>query len=205
LRLIAITILVAGIALADVSRVPGILRGNVTAHADTSLTVATAEGKSWTCVLDRRTWMERSHRRIDVSELDPTESVEVVTDYKNGECYARLLRVLPPENERARRRRLTVKPVRTLDHIFPRGNLTFAGVVVRMNEGLMVLRTREEPELFVFLRDDTRFLNSGAPGQRSDLGVNTRVFVRAGKNVEQQTEAFQVIWGQIAGPHRTYP
>jgi hypothetical protein len=31
------------------------------------------------------------------------------------------------------------------------------------------------------------------------LTVNTRVFVRAGRNLEGGIEAYQVVWGEIAG------
>jgi hypothetical protein len=36
--------------------------------------------------------------------------------------------------------------------------------------------------------------------EAADLKPNTRVFIRAGKNFEDQVEAYQVIWGEILHP-----
>jgi hypothetical protein len=92
-------------------------------------------------------------------------------------------------------------PVRSMiENMYPRGNLTFGGVVIRRSPTVLVLRTRTEPEKLVRLREDTRFLYSGSPATSGDVAVNTRVFVRAGKNFENDVEAYQVIWGEIAGP-----
>jgi len=97
-------------------------------------------------------------------------------------------------------RATALRPYRSLDYVFPRGNVTFSGVVRRLSPNILVLRTREEPEKLVLLRDDTRFLDSGFPADLSRLAVNTRVFVRGGKNIENDLEAYQIIWGEIAGP-----
>jgi hypothetical protein len=92
-------------------------------------------------------------------------------------------------------------PVRSIiENIYPRGNLTFGGVVIRRSPTVLVVRTRTEPEKIIRLREDTRFLDSGTPATSADVSVNTRVFVRAGKNFENDIEAYQVIWGEIAGP-----
>jgi hypothetical protein len=73
-------------------------------------------------------------------------------------------------------------------------------VVRRLNANVLVLKTKDEPERMVLLRDDTRFLESGFPADRKALAVNTRVFIRGGRNIENDLEAYQVIWGQIEGP-----
>jgi hypothetical protein len=65
---------------------------------------------------------------------------------------------------------------------------------------MLVLRTRTEREKIIMLRDDTRFLDSGLPGERSNLAVNTRVFIRGSKTLDNTLEAYQVIWGEIPGP-----
>jgi hypothetical protein len=88
--------------------------------------------------------------------------------------------------------------------VFPRGNLTFAGVVRRLNGQMLVLKTRTEPEQIILLRDDTRYLASGLPSELSKLLVNTRVFIRGGRNIENDLEAYQVIWGEIPGPRTTH-
>ena len=78
--------------------------------------------------------------------------------------------------------------------------MTFAGVVLRLNPEMMVLHTRADGERIVLLRQDTRFMDSGNPATRGTLVVNTRVFVRAGRNLDNEVEAYQVIWGEIPGP-----
>jgi hypothetical protein len=67
------------------------------------------------------------------------------------------------------------------DLVYPRGNLTFAGVVLRMNPEMMVLHTRTEGEKRILLRADTRYMDSGLPAERAALPVNTRVFIRGGR------------------------
>jgi hypothetical protein len=84
--------------------------------------------------------------------------------------------------------------------MFPRGRLTMAGVVLRRSEGSLVLRTRFDGEQTVLLRPDTRYLESGSQVASSALKVNTRIFVRGGKNLDQEIEAYQVIWGEILLP-----
>ncbi|MGH9627714.1 MAG: hypothetical protein ACRD7E_05155, partial [Bryobacteraceae bacterium] len=78
--------------------------------------------------------------------------------------------------------------------------LTFAGVVLRMNPQMLVVRTRDEGEKHVMLREDTRYLEGGLPSERGFLNVNTRIFIRGGKNLDNEVEAYQIIWGKIAGP-----
>jgi hypothetical protein len=67
---------------------------------------------------------------------------------------------------------------------------------------MLVLRTREDAEKIILLREDTRYLDSGVPVDYTKLSVNTRVFIRGGKNFENDLEAYQVIWGEIPGPKR---
>ena len=49
-------------------------------------------------------------------------------------------------------RRTVVPPVRSaIESIYPRGNLTFAGVVLRRSPTVLVIRTRTEPEKMIAL------------------------------------------------------
>jgi hypothetical protein len=43
-------------------------------------------------------------------------------------------------------------------------------------------------------------MDSGLPGELSTLVVNTRVSIRGGRNLDNELEAYQVIWGEIEGP-----
>jgi hypothetical protein len=81
----------------------------------------------------------------------------------------------------------------------PAGNLSFSGVVLRLGENRLVLRTREG-EQTLLLRPDTRYLENGEIVEAAALKPTMRVFVRAGQNIWEQVEAFQVIWGVILEP-----
>jgi hypothetical protein len=82
----------------------------------------------------------------------------------------------------------------------PRGTLTYAGVIARLGDGRMVLRTRGGGEAHILLRPDTRYLSGGAIVEHSALSLSTRVFVRAGRNLDDEIEAYQVVWGEILSP-----
>jgi hypothetical protein len=45
-------------------------------------------------------------------------------------------------------------------------------------------------------------VDNGDTVEAADLRPNMRVFVRAGRNIYQQVEAYQVIWGKILEPRR---
>ena len=86
------------------------------------------------------------------------------------------------------------------ESIFPRGNLTFSGVVVHLSPESLVLRTRSDGPKTLLIRPDTRYLEGGSQVDLPALKVNTRVFVRAGRNFEGEIEAYQVVWGEILLP-----
>jgi hypothetical protein len=176
----------------------GVVRGRLLTVAGSNLSLVTPLGASYRCSFDQHTYIERDGQRIFAPALRPDDPVELITDVKAGDCYTRTVRIVPPSS-----RIVGMRPYRpALDHIFPRGNLTFAGVVRRLNGQVLVLRTREDAEKIVLLRDDTRYLESGLPADFNRLAVNTRVFIRGGRNVENDLEAYQVIWGEIPGPKR---
>jgi len=63
-----------------------------------------------------------------------------------------------------------------------------------------VLHTREGGEQSLLLRKDTRYVENGEIVEAGNLKLNMRVFVRAGKDLYDQLEAYQVIWGSILEP-----
>ena len=67
-----------------------------------------------------------------------------------------------------------------------------------MDHGKFVLHTREG-DLTLLLRNDTRYLAEGQVVDVAELKPNMRVFVRAGKDLYNEVEAYQVIWGSIHG------
>ena len=184
----------------------GIVRGDVSLlmirEGKGTFDIVTSSGSLYRCDFDSHTLFERDNLPVTPSTIGKGELIEVLTDRTRDRCYARIIRVL----RRSASGQLTPPPTRlrfsfnAIDHIYPRGNLTFSGVILRLNPSMLVLRTRTEPEKIIMLRDDTRFLDSGLPGERANLAVNTRVFIRGSKTLDDTLEAYQVIWGEISGP-----
>jgi hypothetical protein len=180
----------------------GIVRGALIVCDSTRLTLRTADNHTYGFVIDSKTFIERDNFRISCSKLDKAESLEIVSDRSTqpGLAYARLIKVVNPET-RSRRRLLT--PVEHEDptlSIAPRGSLTFTGVVLRMDDDGLVLRTRVDGEKWILVRHDTRFREDGLRVEPSSLHSSTRVFVRAGKNLDDQIEAYEIVWGEILTP-----
>ena len=84
------------------------------------------------------------------------------------------------------------------DFDLPHGDRTVSGVIIRRDARSITLRTRDG-EQTLLLRKDTRYLGDGAQQDAAAALVNTRVFVRAGPNLDGDIEAYQVMWGEIAG------
>jgi hypothetical protein len=162
---------------------------------------------------DRKTYVERENQLIDVARLRPGEKVEVVSDVAPDSAlrYARTIHVMddpppPPRGLTGLTSSTGVRPPRpgsrsssSADRYLPTGNLTYSGVVFRVNTERLVLRTRQG-EQSILLRRDTRFVAEGEIVEAADLKPNMRVFVRAGKDIYDQVEAYQVIWGRILDP-----
>ncbi len=151
---------------------------------------------------DRKTYVERETHMIDVQHLAPGEKVEVVADLVPGSVlrYARTIHVLedapPPRTLTGGRSRAYRPPERAVQT----GTLTYSGVVFRLTSDKLILHTRDEGDQSILLRKDTRFLENGEIVDASSLKPNTRVFVRAGKDLYDQVEAYQIVWGKIMDP-----
>ena len=87
-----------------------------------------------------------------------------------------------------------------METLAPRGRLTFAGVVQRLEPNLMVVQTRNDGAMAFQLRTDTLFSAEGRLVDRDKLQVHTHVFVRAGNGLYGEMEAYQVVWGDILLP-----
>lgn len=148
------------------------------------------------CGYDALSILELSRRRVTVAKLEPGDPLEIITDHKPGsrDCYIRMLSVIPPGPPPGRASTAPKGPAIVL----PRGDRTVSGVVVRNTGRSLTVRTRDG-EQTLLLRKDTRYLGDGAPQDAAALGVNTRVFIRAGRNLDGGIEAYQVMWGEIAG------
>jgi hypothetical protein len=151
---------------------------------------------------DRKTYVERDKQMIDVPRLDPGDKVEVISDAVPGSVvrYARTVHVIPeappPRPQSAGRYRAS----RSLPERLPTGNLTYSGVVSRINSERIVLQLRAGVQQTLLLRKDTRFLQNGETVDVNAVKPNMRVFIRAGKDVYDEIEAYQVIWGAILAP-----
>jgi len=156
---------------------------------------------------DGHTNVGREDYAIDVPRLRPGERVEVLSDAVPGSLvrYAREVHATDRALQtagRPRARSLTsgVPGAYSADDpLFSRGDLTFSGVIGHLNTGRLVLHTREG-ERTILLRDDTRYLDNGEIATAAALSPNMRVFVRAGRNLYDEFEGYQVVWGQILLP-----
>jgi hypothetical protein len=165
--------------------------------------VRAADNRVFRYRFDAKTYVERDDRLIDVSRLQPGESVEVLSDPGLATLlrYARTVHVLAPAPIPRPLSAGRFRAYRTpAERFIPTGNLTFSGVVYRLNSGRLVLHTRAGGDQAILLRQDTRYVEDGTIVESGDLKPNMRVFVRAGRNLYDEVEAYQVVWGQILQP-----
>jgi hypothetical protein len=152
---------------------------------------------------DAKTYVERENRLIEVAQLAPGDKVEVLSDEGPASAlrYARTVHVIqpPPPGRPLSQGRL--RGYRgAADHYEPLATLSFSGVVSRLQADRLVLHTKEAGDQTIMLRQDTRFLENGEIVERTTLAPNMRVFVRGGRSLYGEVEAYQVIWGQILAP-----
>ncbi len=176
----------------------GYFRGNlvsVEGTAEEGVLVARADdGGLFDCAYDSKSYLEFSKQRVAATRLVAGDRLDVLSD-RSGRgrgCYIRILHVLPPEPSRTR----AAKAQRPLARLTPVVTATLSGIVVRNQDGLLTIRTRESQET-VLVRRDTRFIGDGLRGEASSLGMNQRVFIQAGRNLDGELEAYQVTWGGI--------
>jgi len=203
MRLFGIVAIVAALApLCSPADMPkGLFRGKMVSWEGSPtkgiLLARNTSGSVEGCGYDALSILELSRQRVTVIKLEPGDPVEIITDHKPGsrDCYIRMLQVIPPGPPPTR-----VRPAVTLRPTFdlPRGDRTISGVIVRRDLRSITLRTRDG-EQTLLLRKDTRYLGDGAQQDAAAAVVNTRVFVRAGRNLEGGIEAYQVMWGEIVG------
>jgi hypothetical protein len=168
------------------------------------LSIRAADNQVFRFVFDPKTYFEREREHVTPMRLQKGDWLEIVADKLPGSMlrYARTVHVVeqktPAHVPRSVARLHAYRS--TLEQLFPRGDMTFSGVVERLNSERLVLHTRADGEKTILLRQDTRYLSDGNQVEVSSLQPNTRVFVRAGKNLDNQIEAYQVVWGEILEP-----
>jgi len=89
---------------------------------------------------------------------------------------------------------------RPVEPFGPRGTMTLSGLVRGVKSNVLTLKSRTGNYETIQLRPDTRYSTEGQTAEAGNLRVNTLVFVRCGKNVENQVEAYHVVWGEILKP-----
>lgn len=157
---------------------------------------------------DARTRVERASLLSSFTLLRAGEIVDVKSEAVAGSPlrYAvsveAVAPVAPPRIVRPTRSATTAPNGFPLpsDPLFPRGDLTFSGVVSFTDKTRLILHTRAGAEETILLRRDTRYLSGGGIASSSDVKANMRVFVRAGKDLFGHTEAYQVMWGDFLEP-----
>jgi hypothetical protein len=181
----------------------GVLIERDTQPAAGEFSVRAADAQVFRYRFDDKTYVEREQLLSSVPRLQPGDKVEVISDEGPGSSlrYARTVHVLetPPPPRPISQGRL--RKYRTPEeHSVPAGTLTYAGVVFRLNPERMVLHTREAGDQIILLRQDTRYLDNGDVVESGELQRNMRVFVKAGRTLFNEVEAYQVVWGQILMP-----
>lgn len=157
---------------------------------------------------DARTSVERASLPSSFPLLRTGEIVEVKSEPVSGSplryavSVAAVAPIAPPRIVRPTRASAAAPNGFPLpsDPLFPRGDLTFSGVVSFFDNTRLILRTRAGADETILLRRDTRYLSGGGIASSSDVKANMRVFIRAGKDLFGHTEAYQVMWGGFLEP-----
>jgi len=164
----------------------------------------TADNRTYSCSYDEKTYLERDTQRVTMTSMAKGDRLEIVTDHRaaSNTCYALTVHVLDVQRALVvpgvRPRPRTSPTVR--DPIFERGDLTFGGVVLRVTADTLILRSRTGEHKTIRLRPDTKYFAEGQTTDAGSLRANTVVFVRAGKNLDDEVEAYQVVWGEMLRP-----
>lgn len=206
---IAIALLTAPSIAAQENAPIGILRGDLVAWSGTArggeLTFRNADNRVLRCSFDERTWFERENERIAISGMKAGDHLELVADRQPPSvvCYARTVQILDastPRRTAAGKPRLQAHNSAT-ELLAPRGDMTFSGIVLALSGNWLTIRTRDKGKQVLLLRSDTRYLGGGLPLERANLEPQTRVFVRAGRNLDGDVEAYTIVWGDILEVH----
>jgi hypothetical protein len=166
------------------------------------LSIRTSDNQVLRYQFDGKTYAERDQHLIEAARVAAGEQVEIVSDRTPGSLvrYARTIHVLQPTPPPRPLSQGRVRAYNPKQDTVRTGNLTYSGVVYRLNAERVLIHTREAGDLAILLRKDTRYLEDGIVVDAGDLKPNMRVFVRAGKDLYDEVEAYQVIWGKILTP-----
>jgi len=199
--------LTAVAAMAQENAPAGLLHGDLVSWTGTirngEFTFQAAPDRLYSCSFDDKTYIELEGQRITMVRTARGDRMEVVSDSRQGSnlCYARTVHILEtPATYTVPGVRPRSRNANTASLLIPHGNLTFNGVVLRVTPGLLVLKLRSGERKFLRLRTDTHYLADGQMSDPGSLRANTLVFIRAGRNLDDEVEAYQVVWGEILQP-----
>jgi hypothetical protein len=181
----------------------GIFRGSLDGWEGTpasgEIQARNTGGTVVSCAYDSRSYFERARERVTLAKLRQGDLIEVLADHKpgSGVCYARIVHVLEVQPALLQRP-ARPKPPASIPMTGPlaRGDRSVSGLVMRLESNALWIKTREGQQV-VFLRPDTRYLDSGVRVDRTSLPLNERIYVRAGRDIDGEIEAYQVVWGSI--------
>lgn len=178
----------------------GITRGKFVSAVANQLTIRD-QASLETCSFDARTYFERNFEMIRPGGLQPGEPVEILADRKLGACYARMVQVIAahPQLYTPGVRPPLRNPLSPTESFAPRGDFSFGGRVIHRDPRQLTVKTHAG-EIHVALRPDTRYSGDGLSLDAASLGINTHVFIRAGRNIDGLLEAYQIMWGKIIAP-----
>ena len=200
-------LVLAGLAAAQTRFTSPLIRGVLVerdAHAKSGqFTVRAADDRIFHYRFDAKTYVERENRLIDVAQLDPGEKVEVLSDEGPASAlrYARTIHVILPQPPARPLSQGRLRAYRSAaEHYEQLATLSFSGVVSSLQNDRLVLHTKDAGDQTIMLLQDTRFLENGEIVERTTLQPSMRVFVRGGRGLYGEVEAYQVIWGEILVP-----
>ncbi|MCU1235746.1 MAG: hypothetical protein JWP63_3713 [Candidatus Solibacter sp.] len=206
MRMIGVLLLLPWVGASQTPSNGALVRGTVLecdARPTGEVSIRAADNEVLRYRFDSKTYVERDQKLIEASRLAPGEKVEVLSERLPATAlrYAMTIHViqpLPPPRPQTMGRYRAYNPA--AEPVIPAGNITYSGVVSRLDAQRVLIHTRAAGDLSIALRKDTRFLEDGQLVEADRLKPTMRVFVRAGKDIYQQVEAYQVIWGSILTP-----
>ncbi len=180
-----------------------LLRGVLLERDAHEFSVRTADSEVFRFTFDSKTYVEREGQMTDMARLSPGERVEVLSENAPGAAirHALTIHVAPSS---APPRRVSAARLRAYtgftDDGIPPGAISFSGVISRVSSGRLMLHTRDKGDQTILLRATTRYIANGEAAAEGALRPNMVVYVRAGKTLYDEIEAYQVVWGRILRP-----
>ena len=196
-----IIVLAAASALAQENAPPGLLRGDLISWQGVpdqgQFKFLVWPDHVYTCSYDDRTYIELDKQRTTLDRTAKGDHLEVVADRQAGssQCYARAVQIKPQFLPGANLR--LTDPLVTESWSLP---FTLSGAVSSITPEILILRLRSGAHKIIRLGPQTHYLHDGQATDPSALEANRVVFIRARKDLHGETEASQVIWGDILQP-----